>query len=310
MMLTTLKRIIISGAKSFVRSGAVSFATVLIMTVTLVIIGSLLFLSAILSNTLIAIQDKVDVNVYFITDAQDRDILSIKQKLEALPDVTSVVFTTREDRLIAFRERHLEADDQLTLQALDELGDNPLGASLAIKAKNPSQYESIVRFLSEDPSISPSTGPIIDKINYQQNKTVIDRLTAALKAVERAGLAIVVLFGAASTIIALATIRLAIYSARDEIAVMRLVGASNMYIRGPFIVAGILSGLMASIIALVLFFPAAWYAGTALSSWLGGFNLFTYYLNSFALIFAVLVGSGVLLGALASWLAVRRYLRV
>lgn len=304
----TIKRVCTGGAKNFVRSGAVSFATVLVMTVTLMIIGSLIFLSAILGSTLATLQDKVDVNVYFVPEAQERDIISIKEKLEELPEVKSATYASREDRLIDFRTRH--ENDQLTLQALDELPDNPLGAAIAIKATNPSEYAGIVDFLEHSSVISPASGPIIDSINYFQNKTVIDRLTAAIQATERVGLVIVILFALASTVIALATIRLAIYTSRDEIAVMRLVGASNMYIRGPFIVAGIMAGLLASLIALAIFYPASWYAGNSLSGWLGGFNLFDYYLSHFALIFSILVGSGVLLGALASWLAVRRYLRV
>ncbi len=308
MLSTSFKRVLTSGAKSFARSGVVSFATVLIMTVTLVILGSLMFLSAILDNTLMAIKDKVDVNVYFVTNAQEMDILSIQKKLEALGDVAKVTYTSREDALANFRERH--AGDQLTLQALDELGENPLGASLAVKAKDPSEYEGIVKFLSDDPSISPASGPIIDRINYYQNKTVIDRLSAAITATERAGLAIVLLFAIASVIIAFTTVRLAIYTSRDEIAVMRLVGASNWYIRGPFIVAGVISGLLATLLALLFFYPATWYAGTTLSVWLGGFNLFTYYLAHFASTFLILGGAGVIIGALASWLAVRRYLRV
>ncbi len=241
-MWTTLKRIFTAGAQNFFRSGAVSFATVLIMTVTLVIIGTLIFLSAILSNTLATIQDKVDVNVYFVTDAQEGDIMTVKKQLEALPDVASVAYTSRDQALTDFRTRH--AGDELTLQALDELGENPLGASLAIKANNPSQYEGIVDFLNDDPNLTQAGASIVDRINYYQNKTVIDRLTNAIHATQQAGLAIVILFGVASVIIMLATIRLAIYTSRDEIAVMRLVGASNAYIRGPFIVTGIMSGIL------------------------------------------------------------------
>ncbi len=307
-MWMTIKRVFTGGAKNFARSGAVSFATVLIMTVTLSIVGSLIFLSAVLSNTLAGLQDKVDVNVYFVTNADERDIVSIQRQLEAMPEVESVIYTSREDRLAEFRARH--EDDQLTIQALDELGDNPLGAALAVKATDPTQYAGIVEFLSSDPSVSPESGPIIDSINYFQNKAVIDRLTAAIDATERAGLVIVILFAIASTIIALATIRLAIYTARDEIAVMRLVGASNAYIRGPFIVAGIISGLVAAVIALLFFYPVTWYAGRSLSTWLGGFNLFDYYLANFGMVFVILAGTGVLVGALASWLAVRRYLKV
>lgn len=304
MLWTSLKRIVSSGAKNFARSGAVSFATVLIMTVTLVIVGFLIFLSALLSHTLGLVQDKVDVNAYFTVDASESDILAIKEDLEALPEVASVTYTSRAAALEEFRERH--ANDQLTLQALEELGENPLGASLAIKAKDPSQYEAIVNNLAAN----TTGGDIIDRVNYYQNKNVIDRLTGAIKTMEKAGLFVVILFAVASVIIALATIRLAIYTAKDEIAVMRLVGASNMYIRGPFIVAGVLSGIFAAIIALLLFYPATWYAGNALSSWLGGFNLFTYYTDNFVIVFGILIGSGILIGALASWLAVRRYLRV
>jgi cell division transport system permease protein len=302
------KRILIGGARNFSRSGLVSFATVLIMTVTLVIIGSLIFLSAILSNTLAAIEDKVDVNVYFTTDASEDDILGAKSRLERLDQVAQVTYTSREEAITQFRTRH--ADDELTLEALDQLGDNPLGASLAVKATDPTQYEGIVNFLSNDANVSSSGASIIDHVNYYQNKTVIDRLTSAINATQRAGLAIVVLFSIASVIIALATVRLAIYTARDEISVMRLVGASNMYIRGPFIVAGIISGAVSGLIALALFYPAVWYGGARLAGWLGGFNLFTYYLQNFPMIFAILVGSGMVLGGIASFLGVRRYLTV
>lgn len=306
-MWTFFKRVIMSGATSFWRSGAVSFATVLIMTVTLIIIGSLIFLSAILTNTLTAIENKVDVNVYFVTTAPETDILGVKSQLEDLPQVAEVSYTTRDQALVDFRERH--ATDQLTLQALQELGTNPLEASLSVKAKDPSQYGAIVDWLTSQ-NLAPGNGSVVDRINYFQNKTVIDRLTAALATTQQVGLAIVILFALASVVIALATIRLAIYTARDEIAVMRLVGASNMYIRGPFIVAGIIAGGLAALIALILFYPATYYAGNALASWLGGFNLFTYYLSHFAFVFFVLMGSGVLLGAVASWVGVRRYLKI
>jgi cell division transport system permease protein len=306
-MWTFLKRVVSGGATSFARSGAVSFATVLIMTVTLAIVGSLIFLSAILTSTLSTIQDKVDVNVYFVTTAAESDILDVKSKLEALPQVAQVAYTSRDQALEDFKTRH--ASDQLTLQALQELGGNPLEASLSIKAKDPSEYAGIVDYLTNNPNLAPG-GSIVDRINYFQNKTVIDRLTAAIRATQQVGLVIVILFALASTVIALATIRLAIYTARDEISVMRLVGASNMYIRGPFIVAGIISGALAALICLILFYPATWYAGNALQAWLGGFNLFSYYLSHFVLVFSILVGSGVFLGALASWIGVRRYLKI
>lgn len=303
-----LRRIFTNGAKNFARSGSVSFATVLIMTVTMLIIGLLIFLSAILGATLTAIKDKVDVNVYFVTTAEETDIFALQQELESLPEVASISYTSREDALTQFRERH--ATDQLTLQALEELGENPLGASLAIKATDPEQYESIVNFLADEPTLSSDGASIIDRINYYQNKVVIDRLTGAIRATERAGLIIALLFALASVVIVFATVRLAIYTARDEIGVMRLVGASNAYIRGPFIVACVMAGIIAAVIALVLFYPASWYAGQALTTWLGGFNLFSYYVNNFGMIALMLFTAGVVLGGVSSWFAVRRYLKI
>lgn len=307
MDFTNFRRVFLSGVKNFARGGAVSFATVLIMTVTLSIIAALIFLSAILSHTVSTIEQKVDVNVYFVTDASENEILRVRDQLDALPEVATVEYTSRDEALAAFRERHKE--DALTLQALDELGENPLGASLAIKAYDPSQYEGIVEYLTER-SAAAGDNSIIDRVNYFQNKIVIERLTSAIATTERAGLAIALVFAAASIIITLATIRLAIHSSRDEIAVMRLVGASNMYVRGPFIVAGMLAGVLGSVLALVLFYPVAWYAGTKYATWLGGFDLFEYYASNFPMIFLILVGSGLVLGALASYLAVRRYLKV
>lgn len=299
---------IVNGARSFARSGSVSFATVLIMTVTLGIIGLLVFLSAILTFTLTAIKDKVDVNIYFVTTAAEGEIVSLQNRLSELPEVERVTYTSREEALEQFRERH--SGDQLTIQALEELGDNPLGASLAVKAKDPSQYEQIVAFLSDEPALSSDGASIIDRINYFQNKVVIDRLSGAIRATESAGFLIVLLFALASAVITFATVRLAIYTTRDEIGVMRLMGASNMYIRGPFIVTGVLAGVIASVIVLVLFYPIAWYAGSATAPWLGGFNVFNYYTAQFPLFFLVLVGSGIFLGGVASFVAVRRYLKI
>lgn len=302
------KRVLISGGKNFIRGGAVSAATVLIMTVTLSLIGCLIFLSALLTFTLNTIKEKVDVSVYFVTTASEADIFTVKSQLEKLPQVARVTYTSAEDSLAAFRTRH--ANDHLTLQALEELGGNPLDASLEVQAKDPSQYESIVSFLEASPTLASGGTSIVDRINYAQNKEVIDRLSLAIQATREIGFAIVALFAVASVLIAFATIRLAIYIAKDEIAVMRLVGASNAYIQGPFIVTGVITGVTAASIVLVLLWPSAWYISIKTSSWFGGFNVASYYVHHFPLVFTLLLGSGILLGAVASVLAIRKYLKV
>lgn len=304
----TIKRVLVAGGKDFARGEAVSAATVLIMTVTLVLISSLVFLSALLTFTLNTIKDKVDVSVYFVTTASESEVLAVQSQIEKLPQVASVTYTSADDALTAFRARH--ATDELTLQALNELGGNPLDASLAIRAKDPSQYESIVNFLEASPALSAGGTSIVDRINYAQNKDAIDRLTLAIQATRGVGFAVVVLFALASILIAFATVRLAIYTAKDEIAVMRLMGASNAYIQGPFIVTGVITGVIAAALVLLLLWPATWYAGVKTAGWLSGFNIASYYGSHFGLIFIILMGSGILLGAIASVFAIHRYLKV
>jgi len=303
-----IKRMLVAGGKNFARGGAVSAATVLIMTVTLAIIASLIFLSALLTFTLHTITNKVDVSVYFVTTASEASILAVKDQITKLPQVASVTYTSADEALAAFRDRH--ATDQLTLQALNELGGNPLDASLEVRAKDPSEYESIVSFLEASPALSSGGTSIVDRINYAQNKEIIDRLALAIQATREVGFAIVILFAIASILIAFATIRLAIYTAKEEIAVMRLVGASNAYIQGPFIVTGVITGIIAAALVLLILWPGTWYAGTKTVGWFGGFDLASYYGSHFALVFGILMLSGVVLGALASVLAIHRYLKV
>jgi cell division transport system permease protein len=299
---------LVAGAKNFARGGAVSVATVLIMTVTLTIVATLIFLSALLTFTLKTITEKVDVSVYFVTTASETDILAVRDQLNKLPQVSSVTYTSADEALVAFRERH--ATDQLTLQALQELGGNPLDASLEVRAKNPSEYESIVNFLEASPALSSGGTSIVDRINYAQNKEIIDRLALAIRATREIGFAVIILFAIASILIAFATVRLAIYTAKEEIAVMRLVGASNMYIQGPFIVTGVITGIIAAALVLILLWPATWYAGIKTAGWFGGFSLLSYYSEHFAFVFSILLISGIVLGSVASVLAINRYLKV
>lgn len=307
MFWTNTKRVFRSGFVQFWRNGVVSLAAVAIMTVTLFVIGLVFFLGALLQTSLEEVRNKVDVNVYFTTDAPEDEVLKLADQVKALPEVANVTYTSREDALAEFRERH--KDDFLTLQALEELGENPLGATLAIKAKQPSQYESIARFLTQasDPIQGKS---IIDKVNYYQNKAAIDALSRIITGVQTVGLGTIIFLVLVSVLITFNTLRLAIYSAREEIGVMRLVGASNMYIRGPFLVEGIFYGLSAALIVMILFYPATWWAGDLTERFFGSFNVYDYYLGHFGEFFLIIAGSGIILGVVASFLAVRRYLHI
>lgn len=300
----TTKRVARYGLIGFIRNGFVSLAAVVIMTITLFVIAGLLISGAALDATLKQLTDKVDVNVYFSTEASEEQVLGVQKAIEALPEVAAVTYTSQEQALAEFRERH--KNDQLTIQALDQLTQNPLGASLAIRAKETSQYESVAKFLESQQATSD--GAAISKVNFYQNKTAIDRLTNIIDTSRSAGYVMAAFLFAASLLITFNTIRLAIYTARDEIGVMNLVGASHWYVRGPFVIAGILYGVIAGILVLIALYPLTLWVGPASERFLGNFNVFSYYTGSFAYIFLVVMGLGIALGALSSFLAVRRYL--
>nr|MBP9701174.1 permease-like cell division protein FtsX [Candidatus Paceibacterota bacterium] len=245
--------------------------------------------------------------VYFSVDAAEENILSLKDTLEKLPEVSTVDYSSADQQVIAFRDRHV--DDYLTLQALDELGDNPFGGSLQIRAKDSTQYEAIARVLEGDSQIARDNAPIIERINYSQNKVVIDRLNMLIKNVREVGLGITLVLGLISIVIVFTTVRLTIYMARDEIGIMRLVGASSAYVRAPFIVGGLLYGFFAWIITTIIFLPGTYFLGTHATGIIG-FNLYTYYLTHFFTIGGIVLVIGLFLGAISSYLAVRRYLNV
>ena len=305
-MWTGFKRVVRAGFVGFWRNAFVSLAAIFVMTIALFVIGSTMMINQLLDVTLDNIQDKVDINVYFVTTADQKDIDTLQMSLESLPDVEQVVFTSREEALAQFTERH-QGDDTI-MQGLEELGDNPLGASLSIRAKETSQYEGINEFLNEQQAIEDPSKPLIDDINFIKNKEAIDRLTAIIHAVEKSTYIALVVLVAAAVAITFNTVRLAIYTSREEISVMRLVGASNSFIRGPFMLQGIMYGLVSGVLALLIMYPILLWLGPQTESFFQ-FNIFTYFVTNFSELFLTIVGIGVILGMVSSLLAVARYLR-
>lgn len=305
MFWLSVRRITRSGFNNFSRNTFVSFSSIMVVTITLSVITGLIFLQAILQSSLNEIKSKVDVSIYFTPTAPEDGILSLKSSIEQLPEVATVEYIPAEKALSDFRDKH--KDDYLTLQALDELDENPLGAYLNIKAQEASQYESIARFLEGSSSVIQDSSSIIEKINYNQNKIVIDKLISIIDSANTLGFLVTLIFVVISIIITFNTIRLNIYMAREEIGVMRLVGAGAHIIRGPFMVEGALYGLIATGATVLIFLPATYWLGNNMTAFFG-MNLFDYYIANFFQIFLIVLGSGVLLGSISSFLAVRKYL--
>jgi cell division transport system permease protein len=305
---TLLKRTIQQGFTGFYRNRTVSLSSIFILTITLSIITSFYLFGAVFDYTLEQVKQRVDVRIYFTVDATVEQVNDVKARLTGLPQVKSVDYISREDALSNFRERH--KGDQLTLQALDELGDNPFGASLSIQAKDPSQYEAIANSLSSGSRLLGETSNVVDKINYYQLKDSIDKLNDIIGWVNTVGFWLSIIFILMSCMIVYNTIRLAIFVFRDEIAVMKLVGASNMFIRGPFIVEAILYGISATIITLIAFYPATLWVTKKTVIFFEGMNINSYYVSHIFSLAGILLLSGIGLTVISSVLAVRKYLKI
>jgi len=278
-----------------------------VTTITLAVATSIFLAQGVLTHAITEVQEKVDIAIYFSIDAPEEQILALQDTLQKLPEVSYVEYNSADQQVLAFRDRH--ANDYLTLQALDELGDNPFGGSILVKAKDSTQYESIARVLEGDNQIARENASIIERINYSQNKLVIDRLNSLIENIRTIGALITGLLGLISIVIVFTTVRLTIYIAKEEIGIMRLVGASTAYVRAPFVVGGLLYGFFAFVIMTAVFLPLTYFLNTHAAT-LIGFDLYGYYLSNFLTIGGSVLSIGLALGAISSFLAVRKYLNV
>ncbi len=318
MIFTTFKRITRTGFVNFWRNGFLSFSAIVMITLSLCAVGSIVFTSAFGRALIADVQDKVDINVYFSLTASEQDILSLQKEIKSLPEVKETTYISRDQALDSFRKKW--TDNTLIMQGLEEIGTNPFPAALNIKAKNPSQYGSIATFLKNKNPVDNSGVPLISKINYQENKLIIDRLGRIIPALEKSGSILAIILILVAIIAVWNTIRLITFTARDEIAVMKLVGASNIYVRGPLVVSGIMYGIISGIITLLAMAGFAYWTDMAILKFAGVevasdfslvVNVFsTYFTQNFAQIFIIIFGAGIILGGLSSYIAARRYLKV
>ncbi|KKU06481.1 MAG: hypothetical protein A3J06_04315 [Candidatus Moranbacteria bacterium RIFCSPLOWO2_02_FULL_48_19] len=292
------------GIENFRRNGWLTFATVSILTLSLFIVSLSFLIGMTTSLILENMRAKVSVSVSFNPDVTEGRILEIKNELSKYTkEIVSVEYVSRDKALETFLAE--SGNDPIIAQAIQEIGENPLLASLVIKAVKPEDYPLIVS------QIEGSTFQNdISRINYAKNKKIFERLDRINKTVGKAGLILGAIFIFVSILITFNTIRITIYSHRQEFEIMRLVGASNIYVRMPFVFEGALYGLVAAVLTLGLLFGMAYYFAPFTTGALPQGNVLNLFLGSFWPIFGALVLLGISLGVVSSAIAIRRYLKV
>ena len=303
-MFLTIGRTFKEGLKGFVRNNWLSLATVGVLAMSLYVVSILYVVTYTANNILKNIENRVNISVYFKQDFPENDILAAKDELQKFSlEIKSIDYVSKEQALENFKRDN--ADEPVIIQSLEEIGDNPLLPSLVIKANQQDQYEQISKALSESAYMEN-----ISRINYGKNKEVIDRLNSIILTIRRTGIALGIIFAAIAILITFNTIRMTIYTQRKEIEVKRLVGASNFFIRLPFIFEGILYGTIASIVSMAVLFVTLRFVTPYVSSVIPTENLVNFYIGRFFIIFGIQFGAGILLGIVSSWIAMRKYLKI
>lgn len=302
-MVTTLYRIIKYGLQGFWRNRLLSIATILVMVITLFVFFNLIIFNVLTNSAISILKDKIDISVYFQTDVPEDDILKVKRSLGSLSEVKSIEYVSRDQALMLFQQRH-EGDETIT-KALEVLEENPLSASLNIKARDPRDYPAIAAYLNNE-----GLEGLVDQVTYNENQLVINRLATIVSTAKKGGIALTAILSLVAVLVALNTIILTIYSTRDEISVMRFVGASNKFIHGPYIVQGVLYGGIAAFLSLIIIVPLLSFASPYVRVLMPEVNLLGYFYGNMFKLLSYQLLFGVALGAISSILAVRRYLKI
>ena len=270
---------------------------------SLLIIGVLLVGGFVVEKLVSSIENEVSITAYVADDASDADIQTVENYVKGLDGVASVSFTNKEQALEKFRETS-------TSDIIDTLdGQNPLPRSIDVELSNPQLVEQVASSIRENASFQQIMGYDTPDQSLKYGQQTVDRLFTLTSYVRYIGIALVALLIFIAMVFINNTIRLAILARRKEIAIMRLVGASNGFIRGPFLMEGALHAIVGSLLAVgclellrTLLLPKL---QTALM-----FLNFDLSLSTFLFIYAVLIGAGMLIGLLGSAFAMRRYLKV
>jgi len=304
---TTAYRIFRLGMTNFWRNRLLSIATTLVMSLTLITISVFVILTLIINTTITKINSKIDLAVYFNEETSEENILTMKDQVARMPNVVSVDYVDKETAYERWQARPIE--DKLKQVVTKE--NNPLPRTLEIKVSDPNQLDPIANYFD-----SEGIKPMVHTTSLNQNRDAINRLISANSFLRKVSLGISLFFILVSILIVFNTIRLAIYSRKDEIEIMKLVGASYSFIRWPFILEGIMYGILATILSTLIIYFGIRFLSPYLSHFLGevmtdyGGSLIGYFRERLFWIILLQLFTGTLIGSLCSIAAMRKHLQV
>ena len=304
LFMLSFLRIIKFSFQDIARNVWLSIVTITILLIALFSINTLLTVRAVSDNAVNAVKEKIDISLYLKADASEKDIIALQERIAGLPEVNSVSYTSKQDALEVFRTRY--RDNQEILQALNALGNNPLSPSLAIVPSdidNATNLINILRQLDSD---------IIESRDFSDNSVIVNKIQNITKRINEVGAVIIIVFVLISLLVVYNSIRVAVYTHKKEIEIMRLVGASNFFIYMPFLFSAFIYALLSVLIMIALFYPFLTLIQPYLSVFLAGYNvdLLEYFVYNFWVIFGAQFVIIFFITLFASFYAVRKYARI
>lgn len=297
-------RAIKTGLTNFVRNLWLSMAATMVMTITLVILSTLFLLFVLTNYSIKTIQNTVDISVYFKIGLAEDQITNIKNEIAKDEKVKEVSYVSAAQAFAEFKSKH--ENDPLITQSLNELTENPLPATMHIKAKELQDYPAISESLQTDKYAN-----FVDKVNFEDNRLVIERLNKILKFIVTFGLVLVVIFTLIAILVIYNTITLTIYNRKEEVEIMRLVGATNWYIRAPFLTESILYSILSTVITGIFLSPVFAKVIPVVTQYVNPqVGLYSGRILNYYWLLLALFGLALILSLGSTLFAIRKYLKI
>jgi cell division transport system permease protein len=305
--LTTILRIFRFGLDNFRRNAWLTTAATIVMTITLLIILITLFARFVFNDTIDQVRQKIDISVYLKDEDTPNQVQKFAGELKQVPQVTFVQYISKDQARQAFEQQN--KTEFSNLQALGELGaDNPFPASFKIKTSDPNKLDNLNSVINKNKSLLDVSTPT----SYSgERKAAIDNIANVSQFSETAGLVAAAVFVVISIMIVFNTIRMAIFNRRDEIEMMKLIGAEKLFIRGPFVVEAAMYGVLAAIVSVILLYAVLLTRVNDLSRYEIVVTNTIHFFQAWPVL--IVLGQllvGILIGVFSAQLAIRRYLKL
>ena len=302
-MFSSFLRILKFSLQDITRNVWLSVVTITILILAMFSINTLILTQTISTSAVEAIKEKINISLYLTSDSSEMDILALKDKIKAMDRVKDVRYISKQEALDSFRSSN--EDNEEVLQALVELGQNPLSPSLVIAPYNADEVADLIE------ELKVINSDIIESRDFSDNSLILNKINNITKRVNDIGIFIIIIFVITSLLVIYNSIKVAIYTHKREIEIMRLVGASNINIKIPFIFEGLFLGILGAIIPII----ATVYGYLSLYKQFSG-QLFSPFIKLISpepfvfLISGVLIVIGIAVGMFGSWRAVRKHLNI